>query len=108
MSDSSPDTHHLIEEASNWLVLLRSGQASEAQKRAFKEWREEDPRHEHLCAKLEQNLSVFKLPMVQGIGSDGLHRTLENGSRRKLLQGALVGAGLMFGAGFVSSRLLFS
>lgn len=109
MSDST-DTHRLIEEASHWLVLLRSGDASEASIQAYRTWRAADPRHETLCVQLEKNLGAFQVPVTQGIGSAVLHRALEkrnleNRSRRKLLQGALVGAGVMLGAGLVSNRV---
>lgn len=104
MSDNS-HTQQMIDEASRWLVLLRSGTASDAQNQAYRAWRAQDPRHEQLCATLEKNLGAFQVSVAQGIGSDVLHRTLQSSSRRKLLQGALAGAGVMFGAGLVSSRL---
>lgn len=105
MSDRT-HTEQMIEEASRWLVLLRSGTATEAQGRAYRAWRAQDPQHENLCANLEKNLGAFQVPVAQGIGSDVLHRTLQSSSRRKLLQGALVGAGLMVGAGVLSTRLM--
>lgn len=104
MSEST-HTEQLIEQATQWLVLLRSGAASEAQVQAYQAWRTQDPRHEHLCAQLERTLGVFQVPIAQGIGSGVLNRAIGTTSRRKVLQGALVGAGVMLGAGFVSNRI---
>ena len=104
MSESTP-TEQLIEQATQWLVLLRSGAASEAQVQAYQAWRAQDPRHDHLCAQLERTLGVFQVPIAQGIGSGVLNRAIGTTSRRKVLQGALVGAGVMLGAGFISHRI---
>ncbi|BBP78976.1 sensor [Pseudomonas sp. Ost2] len=96
------DPDPLIEEAARWIVCLRSGQASDADRRAYQQWRNQDPRHEQLCSQLETRLGVFRIPIDQGISGELLQRALSApASRRKLLQGALLGVGVMLGAGLL-------
>lgn len=98
----SAEQDRLIEQATRWIVLLRSGHASEAERQAFQAWRARDPRHEALCLRLERTLGVFQVPIAQGIDGNLLQRTLDApSSRRKLLQRALVGAGVMVGGGLL-------
>lgn len=105
----SAEQDHLIEQATRWIVLLRSGHASEAERQAFHAWRARDPRHDDLCQRLERTLGVFQVPLAQGIDGNVLQRTLNApSSRRKLLQRALVGAGLMVGGGLVFTSGLSS
>ena len=40
--------------ALQWFVMLRDDDVSDAQRRAFSEWRAADPAHEKACAELEQ------------------------------------------------------
>ncbi len=97
----SAEQDRLIEQATRWIVLLRSGHASEADQRAFLAWRAADARHDALCQRLERTLGVFQVPIAQGVDGRVLQRTLAApSSRRKLLQGALLGAGLLVGAGW--------
>ncbi|MHC6224076.1 DUF4880 domain-containing protein [Pseudomonas sp. X10] len=99
--NATDDQERLIEQATHWIVLLRSGSASEADHQAFQTWRAQDPRHEQLCQRLETTLSVFQVPKAQGIGGAVLQRTLAAPSgRRKFIQGALLGAGVALGAGW--------
>ena len=89
-----PAQNRLIEDATQWLVLMHSGLASEAERRDYQNWRNQDPRHEQLCSQLEVRLGVFQAPMARQVGADLLQRTLNApSSRRKLLQGALLGGG---------------
>lgn len=96
----------LIEQATQWLVLLRSGQASSEDWRAFAAWRARDLRHQQLCERLETTLEVFRVPLAQGVRGEQLQRTLSatGSGRRRLLQGALAGAGVMLGAGLLANR----
>lgn len=105
----SSEQEHLIEQATRWIVLLRSGQASEADRQAFLAWRARDPRHEQLCLRLERTLGVFQVPIAQGVDGGVLQRALNApSSRRKVLQRALLGAGLMIGGGWSLSPSLES
>ncbi|AKA23048.1 FecR domain-containing protein [Pseudomonas chlororaphis] len=102
---SQEPTQRLIDDATRWWVLMNSGQASEAEHRAYQRWRSEDPRHEQLCRQLETRLGVFQVPIAQGIDGQLLQRALNApGSRRKVLQRALLGAGVMLGAGALLSQ----
>lgn len=105
----SAEQDHLIEQATRWIVLLRSGQASEAEHQAFIAWRNRDPRHDELCLRLERTLGVFQVPIAQGVDGGVLQRALNApSSRRKVLQRALLGAGLMVGGGWSLSPSLES
>jgi len=97
----SNEQDRLVEQATRWIVLLRSGQASEAQRQAFLAWRARDPRHDELCLRLERTLGVFQVPIAQGVDGGVLQRALEApSSRRKVLQRGLLGVGLMIGGGW--------
>ncbi|WP_273820311.1 FecR domain-containing protein [Pseudomonas asplenii] len=92
----------LIDEAVRWIVQLRSGHASEADRRAYQQWRSQDPRHEQLCTQLETRLGVFQIPIDQGIRGELLQRALTVPTgRRRLLQGALLGVGALVGTGLL-------
>ncbi|WP_407728665.1 FecR domain-containing protein [Pseudomonas helleri] len=96
----------VIDNATRWIVLLRSGHASEADWQAYRQWRAQDPRHEQLCAQLETRLGVFKVPIAQGISGKVLQQALTTPgtSRRKLLQGALACTGVALGASLLVSQ----
>ncbi|MBA6118011.1 DUF4880 domain-containing protein [Pseudomonas sp. NC26] len=94
------EQQRLIEQATQWLVLLRSGQASAEDYLAFQAWRGEDPRREQLCQRLEITLGVFQVPLALGIDGQRVQRVLQAPSgRRRFLQRALVGAGVAVGVG---------
>ena len=96
----------VIDNATRWIVLLRSGHASEADWQAYRQWRTQDPRHEQLCAQLETRLGVFKVPIAQGVSGKVLQQALTTPgtSRRKLLQGALACTGVALGASLLVSQ----
>jgi transmembrane sensor len=96
----------LIEQATQWLVLLRSGQASQDDLRAFAAWRARDARHQQLWDNLEKTLDVFRVPVAQGMQGVQLQRTLSaaSASRRQLLRGALVGAGVVLGSALLANQ----
>jgi transmembrane sensor len=96
----------VIDNATRWIVLLRSGHASEADWQAYRQWRAQDPRHEQLCAQLETRLGVFKVPIAQGVSGKVLQLALTTPgtSRRKLLQGALACTGVALGASLLVSQ----
>ena len=96
----------VIDNATRWIVLLRSGHASEADWQAYRQWRAQDPRHEQLCAQLETRLGVFKVPIAQGVSGKVLQQALSTPgtSRRKLLQGALACTGVALGASLLVSQ----
>lgn len=102
------DNQHddVIDTATRWIVLLRSGHASEADWQAYRQWRAQDPQHEQLCAQLENRLGVFQVPIAQGVSGKVLQQVLNTPgtSRRKLLQGALACTGVAIGASLLVSQ----
>lgn len=99
-------TDELIDSATRWIVLLRSGQASTADWQRYRQWRAEDPRHEALCQQLEARLGVFQIAQAQGVSGQVLQQALQvPSSRRTLLRGALVGAGVALGASLLARPL---
>lgn len=100
------EQQHLIEQATQWLVLLRSGQAEARDHLAFQAWRRADPRHEQLCQRLENTLGVFHVPRSQGVDGRVVQRALAAPSgRRRFLQRALLGAGVVVGAGLIGNPM---
>ena len=61
-----PLDDRVAEQAIQWLVLLRSGGASEADRQRFAAWQEADPAHAAAVLRLEGNLGSVALPPVSG------------------------------------------
>lgn len=96
----------LIDSATRWYVLLRSGQATAGDWRRYEQWRAADPRHDALCRQLETRLGVFQVPQAQGVSGQVLQQALEApSSRRHVLQVALAGAGVAVGAMLLAKPL---
>ncbi|OIN52797.1 FecR domain-containing protein [Pseudomonas costantinii] len=93
----------LIESATRWYVLLRSGQANASDWQRYHQWRAADPRHDALCQQLEMRLGVFQVPQAQGVSGKVLQQALDApSSRRHVLQIALMGAGVALGAALLA------
>ncbi|MGY2139798.1 FecR domain-containing protein [Pseudomonas reactans] len=96
----------LIDSATRWYVLLRSGQATAGDWQRFEQWRAADPRHDALCRQLESRLGMFQVPQAQGVSGKVLQQALEApSSRRHVLQVALAGAGVAVGAALLAKPL---
>lgn len=96
----------LINDATRWYVLLRSGQATAGDWQCYQLWRAADPRHDALCRQLETRLGVFQIPQAQGVSGQLLQQALDApSSRRQVLQVALVGAGVAAGATWLAKPL---
>ncbi|WAT27500.1 FecR domain-containing protein [Pseudomonas sp. GXZC] len=96
----------LIDSATRWYVLLRSGQATAGDWQRYEQWRAADPRHDALCRQLETRLGVFQVPQAQGVSGKVLQQALEApSSRRQVLQVALAGAGVAVGAVLLAKPL---
>lgn len=96
----------LIDSATRWYVLLRSGQASTGDWQRYEQWRASDPRHDALCRQLETRLGMFQVPQAQGVSGKVLQQALEApSSRRQVLQVALAGAGVAVGAVLLAKPL---
>jgi transmembrane sensor len=92
-----------VQEAIGWMVLLRSGEATSEDFRAFETWRAVDPRHDKVFQQIEKASDI--LAPLRGAGDAGtVHRTLmAPASRRHLLGTALAIAVAGFG-GFAVVR----
>ena len=96
----------LIDSATRWYVLLRSGEATAADWQRYHQWRAADPRHDALCQQLETRLGVFQVPLGQGVSGKVLQQALDApSSRRHVLQIALAGAGVALGAALLAKPL---
>ena len=96
----------LIDSATRWYVLLRSGQATAGDWQRYGQWRAADPRHDALCRQLESRLGMFQVPQAQGVSGKVLQQALEaSSSRRHVLQVALAGAGVAVGAALLAKPL---
>ncbi|VVN39773.1 Protein FecR [Pseudomonas fluorescens] len=96
----------LIDSATHWYVLLRSGQATADDWQRYEQWRAADPRHDALCRQLETRLGVFQVPQAQGVSGKVLQHALEApSSRRQVLQVALAGGGVALGAALLAQPL---
>ena len=99
-------SEELIDSATRWYVLLRSGQATAGDWKRYEQWRAADPRHDALCRQLETRLGVFQVPQAQGVSGKVLQQALEApSSRRHVLQVALAGAGVAVGAAFLAKPM---
>lgn len=96
----------LINSATRWYVLLRSGEATAADWQHYEQWRAADPLHDALCRQLETRLGVFQVPQAQGVSGKVLQQALEApSSRRHMLQVALAGVGVAVGAALLAKPL---
>ena len=99
-------SEELIDHATRWYVLLRSGQATAGDWQRYEQWRAADPRHDALCRQLETRLGVFQIPQAQGVSGKVLQQALDAPpSRRHVLQVALAGAGVAVGAAFLAKPM---
>lgn len=99
-------SEELIDHATRWYVLLRSGQATAGDWQRYEQWRAADPRHDALCRQLETRLGVFQIPQAQGVSGKVLQQALDApSSRRHVLQVALAGAGVALGAAFLAEPM---
>lgn len=96
----------LIDSATRWYVLLRSGEATAADWQRYHHWRAADPRHDALCRQLETRLGVFQVAQAQGVSGKVLQQALDApSSRRRVLQVALAGTGVAMGAALLSKPM---
>ncbi|QUP55707.1 DUF4880 domain-containing protein (plasmid) [Ralstonia syzygii] len=90
-----PLNDRIAEQAIQWLVLLRSGMASEADRQRFAAWREADPAHAEAVRRLEGGLGAVALPPVPMPHRQAARRLLDTApspmrhARRALLIGGL-------------------
>lgn len=88
----------IVETAIDWIICLRSGEAGQSERDAFKRWRLEDARHDAAIRHLEEVLGTFDtLPNSSHIRTSARRALVVSPDRRKLLRNTL--ALLLVGSG---------
>ncbi|EMO3466407.1 TPA: FecR family protein [Klebsiella variicola subsp. variicola] len=76
----------VAQRAIEWMVLLRSGEASARDYDNYLHWRRAQPAHEHACRRIEQTLGQFQ-PLLKAMPAEPLRQALlAPSSRRKAIQ----------------------
>ncbi|GKW31315.1 hypothetical protein PEC730217_00950 [Pectobacterium carotovorum subsp. carotovorum] len=76
----------IAEEAIEWMVLLRSGEATQNDYDEYRRWRYENPLHERACQRIERTLGKFQ-PLLAALPHEPIRQALlAPSSRRKVLQ----------------------
>ncbi|MBN3081352.1 FecR family protein [Pectobacterium polaris] len=76
----------VAEEAIEWMVLLRSGEATRTDYDEYRRWRHENPLHERACQRIERTLGKFQ-PLLAALPHEPIRQALlAPSSRRKVLQ----------------------
>lgn len=87
MSKSIDDP--VAQRAIEWMVYLRSGEATAADWHSFARWRQSHPLHDKACASIERVTGQFE-PISEIISSDSARRVLLTpSSRRRMLRGSI-------------------
>lgn len=96
----------IVEAAIDWIICLRSGEAGQAERDAFKHWRLQDARHEAAIRHLEEVLGTFDtLPNSSHIRSSARRALVVSPDRRKLLRNTLALLLLGSGTGLLVQRV---
>lgn len=73
-------------QAIEWMVLLRSGDATTVDYENYRQWRLAQPAHENACQRIEQTLGQFE-PLLRTLPPEPLRQALLTpSSRRKAIQ----------------------
>ncbi|MEC5318111.1 FecR domain-containing protein [Brenneria populi subsp. brevivirga] len=76
----------IAEQAIEWMVLLRSGEATQTDYDDYQNWRRENVLHERACQRIEQMLGQFQ-PLLKTLPHEPIRQALlAPSSRRKVLQ----------------------
>lgn len=105
-STGANETEQAISAAIRWMVLLRSGDATERDRQHFDAWRKADPAHAKALAHVEASLGALLPPTPAGVPRRAVgDAKLPAPSRRKLVRGALSFGAIALGAGAIVDRL---
>lgn len=99
-SDDVPTLDVAVQEAIEWEVMLRGGDASPDERGKFEDWRRADPSHEAAWARLQARLGRFSA--LEGVSGAAVRRAVDEPSRtrRRLLKvGAGAAAAVLAGVG---------
>lgn len=80
--------------AIEWMVLLRSGEASAADHAAFDAWLASDARHAEAVRQLSERLAPFRRLQESGVSSATLGQAASRASRRAALRSVFMLAGV--------------
>jgi len=99
-------TEQAISAAIRWMVLLRSGEATERDRQRFEAWREADPSHAKAVAHVEASLGALVPTSTAGMPRRAVGEALlAVPSRRRLVRGVLSFGAIALGAGAIVDRL---
>lgn len=100
------ETEQTISAAIRWMVLLRSGDATERDCRRFEAWRAADPSHAKAVAHVEASLGALVPPAAAGMPRRAVgDALLAVPSRRRLVRGVLSFGAIALGTGAIVDRL---
>lgn len=92
------------QEAIEWMVLLRSGEATDDDYREYESWRYSDVSHDAACAKIEATLGKIQ-SLAQSVPPENVRQALlAPSSRRKFLQNTLGVAAIAVVGGLVVNQ----
>ena len=77
----------VINEAAQWMALVQSGHASPEEFQAFAAWRESDPRHAEVCARMGGGLGRLPVDALRAIPRQSLMCSLNSPSSRRRFLG---------------------
>lgn len=90
--------------AVEWMVRLRSGDATAESKAAFEAWRRESPTHAAAADRLSAALGSFDLLKRRGVPNDVVRTAIARADRRAALRSAFMWAGVGTLAGWAGWR----
>lgn len=92
------------QQAIEWMVLLRSGEATDEDFREYERWRYADASHDAACVQIEMTLGKVQ-SLAQNLPAENLRQTLlAPSSRRKFLQNTLSIAAVTVVGGLVVNQ----
>ncbi|BES84032.1 sensor [Pectobacterium araliae] len=76
----------IAQQAIEWMVMLRSGEATQTDYDDYQHWRHADILHDRACLRIEKTLGQFQ-PLLQALPNEPIRQALlAPSSRRKVLQ----------------------
>lgn len=93
---SSPAIDRVLDEAAEWMARLRSGDISEAERRAFETWHDAHPLHQQVFARMAEGVAHAKPLTLQPMHPEHVIAALQApSSRRRFVQGGMAGLTLL-------------
>jgi len=92
-------------QAIEWMVLLKSGEATPQDAAEFEQWRRADASHDAACQRIERTLGRIGTVGTEGGSAAVRSALIAPSSRRKIIVRALSFVGLAAGAGLLRHQL---